>query len=81
MKKNKEKLPINVNRMVDVIDEQAALEKECRLKAFDNVRKDQTYDQFMKQYKSHIEGKVDPNIRCADRPETAAFDPAKLKLR
>ena len=35
----------------------------------------------MKQYKSHIEGKVDPNIRCADRPETASFDPAKLKLR
>jgi len=35
----------------------------------------------MKSYKAHIEGKIDPNIRCADRPETAAFDPNKLKLR
>lgn len=70
-----------MNRILDVIDEQASLEKECRSIAYENVRKDKTYDEFMKTYKSHIEGKVDPNIRCADRPETAAFDPAKLRTR
>jgi hypothetical protein len=51
------------------------------MQAYENVRKDKTYEEFMKNYKLHIEGKVDPNIRCADRPETAPFDPAKLRLR
>jgi len=67
--------------MITIVDEKVEIEKKLREEAAINVRKDRTYDDFTKQYLPHIEGHIDPNLRCADRPETAAFDPNKIKPR
>lgn len=81
--KNKEgeKVAIHNHRMLNVPDEMAAIEKECKQQAYENVRKDKTFDQFMTTYKLHIEGKIDPHNRVGDRPETAPWDPTKEKKR
>ena len=63
--------------MCDIIDQQVFVENMLKKEAAHTVRQDKTYDQFIKAYKGHIEGQVDPNIRCADRPETADFNPNK----
>ena len=36
--------------MIDVKDDLVALEKENKLLAYENVRKDKTFEEFMKMY-------------------------------
>lgn len=76
-----EKVEIQNSRMINIIDEKLEVEKLLKEEAAFNVRQDKTYEDFKKQYQPHIEGQVDPNIRCADRPETAPFDPNKIRPR
>ena len=78
---NGDKVKLKNNRMITVIDEKLEVEKVLKAEAAINVRLDRTFEDFKKQYQPHIEGQVDPNLRCADRPETAAFDPNKIRPR
>ena len=32
-------------------------------------KRDMTWEEFLQQYESHIEGKVDPTTRTGNRPE------------
>lgn len=78
---NGDKVRLKNNRMITVVDGQLEIEKVLKTEAAFNVRQDRTYDDFKKQYQLHIEGQVDPNLRCADRPETAPFDPNKIRVK
>lgn len=37
----------------------------------EEAKRDMTWEEFLQQYQDHIEGKVDPDTRTANRPETA----------
>jgi hypothetical protein len=39
------------------------------------VWRDKTFEEFMSEFKDHLEGKVDPTERIGERPETVAWDP------
>jgi hypothetical protein len=67
--------------MLTIVDEKIGVEKIIKAEAAFNVKQDRTFDDFTKQYRSHIEGHVDPNSRCADRPETVAYNPDKIRPR
>jgi|TARA_B110000285_G_scaffold209047_1_gene249707 hypothetical protein len=41
--------------------------------------RDQTLDEFFEKYGDHIDGKVDPQTRVANRPETVPFEEGQRK--
>jgi len=72
---------MKVNRTINVEDEQMASEMRLKGEALARALSDKTYDEFMKQYLRHLEGKIDPLTRIGERPETAPFDPNKKRVR
>lgn len=66
--------------MIDVKDEAVEIEQQLRAEAAANVRKDKTYEDFMGAYKNHLDKNAgQAQARVAGRPETAPFDPKKVR--
>ena len=65
------KLKLNYGRTYDIIDEELVRNREMQKEAEEEAKRDQTWEDFLKMYQDHIEGKIDPDTRTANRPETA----------
>lgn len=69
--RSKTKLKLNYGRTYDIIDEELVRNREMQKEAEEEAKRDQTWEDFLKMYQDHIEGKIDPDTRTANRPETA----------
>lgn len=69
--RSKTKLKLNYGRTYDIIDEELVRNREIQKEAEEEAKRDQTWEDFLKMYQDHIEGKIDPDTRTANRPETA----------
>ena len=69
--RSKTKLKLNYGRTYDIIDEELVRNREMQKEAEEEAKRDQTWEEFLKMYQDHIEGKIDPDTRTANRPETA----------
>lgn len=70
-----EQVKLNLNRTLNVVDEQLETEKALKTKQQAAAYADKTFDQFMDRYGCHFDGQIDPAIRIGDRPETVPFNP------
>mmetsp|Transcript_15670 Transcript_15670/g.24025 ORF Transcript_15670/g.24025 Transcript_15670/m.24025 type:complete len:141 (-) Transcript_15670:1199-1621(-) len=62
---------IHINKTMNVIDELLQRQEELAEVAEVEASRDKTYDEFLETYIEHINGKIDPSTRTANRPETA----------
>jgi len=71
---------LNLNRTLNVVDEQLKLETELKAKQLAAAKADKTYEQFMDRYLCHFLGQIDPTVRIGDRPETVPYNPHKKRM-
>ena len=60
--------------MIYVPDEMFIRSVELREAAYEDAKKDATFDNFKDLYHEHIHGKIDPSLRIGDRPETVPWN-------
>ena len=65
---------ININKTMNIPDEMLLRQMELKEAALVEAKRDTTFEEFEKMYAEHIEGKIDPNLRVGNRPETVPWE-------
>jgi hypothetical protein len=59
---------LDYGRIYDIPDEDLIREREIEKVQEEEAKRDMTWEEFLQQYETHIQGKVDPTTRTANRP-------------
>jgi hypothetical protein len=76
---NATEVPIHINRVMNIPDEAQIKQQKRAAEDEAEAKRDKTFNEFQEMYLDHIEGKIDPQTRVGDRPESANPDEAKSR--